>query len=78
MNFPKNQPLVAPVIPLDEVGIDRRDRSKTGEFASPRGALEGAGEDGRKGESPQSLTELTSTFLADGVQRDVGPPGALS
>ena len=29
------------VVPLDEVGIDRRDRSKTGEFASPRGTLKG-------------------------------------
>ena len=38
VNFPKYQPLVAPVIPLDEVGIDRRDRSKTGELASSRRA----------------------------------------
>jgi hypothetical protein len=78
LNVPKHQPLVLPVIPLDEVGIDRRDCSKTGEFASSRGALKGAGEDGCESESPQSVTELTRSILADGVQGDVGPAGALS
>ncbi len=78
LNSPKHQPLVAPVIPLDQVGIDLRDRSKTGEFTSSRGALEGAGENGGEGESPQSLTELAGAILADRVQGDIGPAGALS
>ena len=78
LDVPKHQPLVAAVIPLDQVGIDLRDRSKTGEFARPRGALKRAGEDGREGESPQSLTELAGAILADRVQGDVGPAGALA
>src|SRR5262249_6642567 len=52
-------PLVAAVVPLDEVGIYLGAGPEAGQFARLRGTLQGAGENADKREPAQSLAQLT-------------------
>jgi hypothetical protein len=71
------RPLPAAVVPFDEVGIDLGDCPKARQFTRLRGTLQGTGEHADKGESPQSLTQLTRMLLAAFIQRQVGSTRVL-
>jgi hypothetical protein len=70
--------LILAVVPFDQVGVDFGHGAKAGQFAGPNRALQRAGKDLDKGQSPQPLTESAGVALAAFGQRQIGAAGVLA
>src|SRR5262245_10484281 len=70
-------PLVFAVVPLEQVGIDRRHGGEAGELAGPKRALQGTGKHPGERQPLQPFPEPARVALAALGQRDIREPGVL-